>query len=204
MRLLPISRHIALLCALVFISACSNLSKTPQPTGLGSEKDWLIHQQHTRTLEDWQISGKIAIRTTEQSGSATLNWTQQQQHFDIHVSGPLGQGSMRLVGQPNHIQLTTSKQQISSSSPELLMQQQLGWSVPLEHLLWWVRGLPAPQQQHQIQLNDDSTAYQIEQAGWQIKLLSYQNSQAGYRVPQRLKAYGPGLELTLFIKQWQN
>lgn len=204
MRLKLFSRPLILVAALMLLSACSNLSKTEKPTGLGNEKLWQAHQQQISQLDSWQITGKIAIRNNQQSGSGALSWLQEQKHFDIQVSGPLGQGNLRLSGLPNQVQLTTNTHKVTSNSAEHLMQQLLGWSVPLDHLLWWVRGLPAPKIKHQVMLNDDSLAYQIQQANWKLDYLSYQTTKTGARLPQRIKAYGPGLELTLFIKQWQD
>jgi len=198
------SQQLILLAALALVSACSNLSKTEKPTGLGNEKTWQAHQEQVSKLDNWHITGKIAIRSPEQSGSGTLAWLQEHEHFDIQVSGPLGQGTIRLTGLPNQVQLTTNTHKVSSNSSEHMMQQLLGWSIPLDHLLWWIRGLPAPKAKHQLELNDDSLAHQIKQANWQLDYLSYQTTKAGNVLPQRIKAYGPGLELTLFIKQWQN
>lgn len=189
---------------LALLAACSTAPKPVPPTGLGDERQWRKHQQALGSINDWQLSGKIAIRNAEESGNGNLNWQQQKQHFDIRISGPLGQGAVQLSGTSKHLELTTPRQKLSSSQPELLMQQQLGWNVPLQSLLWWVRGLPDPDYAHLVELNDDSRAWRIEQGQWLLEYLSYQDSRQGLAVPQRIRASGPQqLQIILIIKDWQ-
>jgi outer membrane lipoprotein LolB len=33
--------------------------------------------------------------------------------------------------------------------PGSLLEEQLGWKLPMSHLAWWVRGLPAPDSKSQ-------------------------------------------------------
>lgn len=204
--MIPISfiRNALLLGMISILGACSSLTKPDKPSGAADPALWQKHQQQVSQLDTWDISGKISIRHPQQSGSGALSWHQQHESFDIHVSGPLGQGSVRLTGKPGQVQLTTNQQQLGATSAEQLMQQQLGWSVPIGQLLWWIRGLPSPDSPHQLQLNNDSLAYQIRQSGWQLDYLNYQSGSLGYPLPQRIKAYGPDLELTLFIRQWHD
>lgn len=197
-------RTLVMLSLSISLSACFTFTQPEIPTGEGDPALWERHQLQASQLTSWSISGKMAIRHSQQSGSGTLNWKQQQNEFDIHFSGPLGQGTVRLIGQPGFVELTTNQLQASAASAELLMLEQLGWSVPLEQLLWWIRGLPAPDSPFQIMLNDHSLAYQIDQSGWRLNYLNYQTGAEGYPLPQRIKVYGPELELTLFIRQWHD
>ena len=65
--------------------------------------------------------------------------------FDIRLSGPLGRGAARPTGRPDAVSLEVAGQgRFEADSPEALVEAQLGWQLPVSHLLWWVRGLPAP------------------------------------------------------------
>ncbi len=196
-----------LLCCtllLLLLGACSSVPPAPPSADAGDEQLWRKHARQLSQINHWHISGKIAVRNTSNSGSGNLDWQQQQRHFDIRISGPLGQGAMQLRGTSSQLELLTAKQQLTSSQPQLLMKQQLGWSVPIDHLLWWVRGLPASTDSYQLQLDDNSRAWRLEQAGWQLEYLSYQQNGQGFAVPQRIRATGPdNLQLIIFIKDWQ-
>ncbi|MGY2962346.1 outer membrane lipoprotein LolB [Pseudomonas sp. TE36184] len=72
----------------------------------------------------------------------------------------------------------------------------------MSHLVWWVRGLPAPDSKSRLSLNGDSRLASLEQDGWQVEYLSYVQ-QSGYWLPERIKLHGTDLDITLVIKDWQ-
>ncbi|MOA47066.1 Outer-membrane lipoprotein LolB precursor [compost metagenome] len=78
----------------------------------------------------------------------------------------------------------------------------MGWKLPVSHLTWWVRGLPAPDSKSRLTLDADSRLSNLEQDDWQIEYLSYAQ-QNGYWLPERIKLHGSNLDVTLVIKQWQ-
>ncbi|MCP6330038.1 lipoprotein insertase outer membrane protein LolB, partial [Klebsiella pneumoniae] len=73
-----------------------------------------------------------------------------------------------------------------AESPEALLEEQLGWRLPVSHLLWWVRGLPAPASRSVVTLDGNSHLSRLEQDGWQVQYLSYVE-QNGYSLPERIK-----------------
>jgi Outer membrane lipoprotein involved in outer membrane biogenesis len=48
----------------------------------------------------FQLQGKIGVRTPQQSGSAFFTWVQQQEEFDIELTGILGAGKTQISGTP--------------------------------------------------------------------------------------------------------
>lgn len=196
-------QRLVLLAAIVLLGACQSFSARDQLTGEGSPALWQQHRQHTARLSAWEISGKLAMRSQAQSGSGVMFWLQRQDYFDIRVSGPLGQGSTRLTGRTGEVRLTTPQLDLHASSAEQLMHEQLGWSLPVDNLLWWVRGLPAPDSKYQLRLNENSLAQHLEQDGWQLDFVRYQSLPDGTRLPERIQLQGPYLQLTLLVKQWQ-
>lgn len=199
MRLL----NLLTLSALLALSGCSQFSTKEQLSGSGQVSSWQAHKQQITPLDAWQINGKLGIRSEHESGSAILFWLQRQDYFDIHLSGPLGQGSTRLTGRQGAVSLEIANRgTFTATTAEALMQQQLGWSLPVENLLWWVRGLPAPHSKSRVQLNSNSLLSTLEQDQWLVEYLSYRNEN-GLPLPERIKLTGAGLNITLVIKQWQ-
>ena len=186
------------------LAGCAGL--LPQESldqGQGNPALWQQHRQQVAQIDGWQISGKVGIRAPQDSGSGTLFWLQRQDYFDIRLSGPLGRGAARLTGHPGDTVLEVANQgRYQSDSPEALLEAQLGWRLPVSHLLWWVRGLPAPDSKSQLSLIGNSQLGQRQQDGWQIDDLAY-TAQNGYVLPQRLKLQGHNLQVTLVIKDWQ-
>ncbi|WP_169713975.1 lipoprotein insertase outer membrane protein LolB [Oceanicoccus sagamiensis] len=180
----------------MLLSACSNWQQTPaQPansmTGLANNGD----------IKHWAVRGKVGLRTTNEAHSAYLNWSQCGDAFDIRISGPLGQGAAHLVGNTEQVYLTTSdNQHFSASSANALLAQQLGWTLPVEQLRYWIKALPDPSQDYQA--NPPQQTLGFQQQSWQ---LSYPRltQQGDYQLPSKIIAEQTPLKVTLVIKQWQ-
>ena len=196
-------RPLIVLGLLALLAGCAGLTSRESLEGLGDASRWQAHKQNVGSLDAWQISGKVGIRAPKDSGSGTLFWLQRQDYYDIRLSGPLGHGAARLTGRPGNILLEVANQgRYQAASPEALLQQQLGLNLPVSHLLWWIRGLPAPDSRSRLTLDSDSRLAQLKQDGWQVDYLRYAE-QNGYWLPERLKLNGHDLQVTLVIKDWQ-
>lgn len=196
-------RHLIAFSLIALLAGCSMFGARESVEGHGSPALWSAHKQHLTQLDGWQINGKVGIRAPKDSGSATLFWLQRQDYYDIRLSGPLGRGAARLTGRPGNVTLEVANQgRYEASSPEELLGEQLGWSLPVSHLVWWVRGLPAPGSKSRVALNADSRLGQLEQDGWKIEYLSYVE-QNGFWLPERVKLHGKDLDVTLVVKDWQ-
>lgn len=196
-------RQLLVFSLIALLAGCAGLTSHEALEGEGSPALWQSHKQQIGSLDAWQISGKVGIRAPQDSGSGTLFWLQRQDYYDIRLSGPLGRGAARLTGRPGAIQLEVANQgRYQAASPEQLLQQQLGLNLPVSHLLWWIRGLPAPDSRSRLTLDRDSRLAQLSQDGWQVDYLRY-TEQGGYWLPERLKLSGHDLQVTLVIKDWQ-
>lgn len=154
----------------------------------------------------------------EDSFSARFLWQQQGRRLTMDLWGPLGQGRLRLSGNDRHLELRGGDGTLISDGPaEVVMQRQLGWSLPLSVLPQWVRGQPAGGIPVAGETYDEAgrlTAFR--QLDWQVQLERYRpvaNRSAGggqserpdgelflpYRVTARRDAY----RVRLAISQWQ-
>ena len=79
------------------LAACSGM--TEKVSSAPDMVAWQLHQQQLEQLDDWAFNGRIAVRDQQNEGwNASLRWQQQGDHFDIRLSGALGQGAMRIHG----------------------------------------------------------------------------------------------------------
>jgi len=196
-------RHLIAIGCLALLSGCAGLTSHETLSGQGNPAQWQAHKTQASQLNGWQISGKVGIRSPRESGSATLFWLQRQDYFDLRLAGPMGRGAARLTGRPGAVSLDAANQgQFQAESAEALLQQQLGWSLPVAHLFWWIRGLPAEDSKSRLTLDSESRLAKLEQDDWQVEYLSYVE-QNGYWLPERMKLHGANLDITLVIKDWQ-
>lgn len=196
-------RNLLLPCLMLLLAGCAGLGPRESLEGAGNPQDWAIHKERVSTIDGWQISGKIGIRSPQESGSGTLFWLQRQGYFDIRLSGPLGRGATRLTGREDAVALEVAGQgRFEADSPEALVESQLGWQLPVSNLLWWVRGLPAPDSRSRVSLDGQSRLASLQQDGWDLEYLAYAE-QDGFALPSRIKLTGRDLQITLVIKDWQ-
>jgi outer membrane lipoprotein LolB len=196
-------RHVLAFSLIALLAGCAGITSHEAVQGKGDANKWRANKEQLASLDGWQINGKVGIRAPKDSGSGTLFWLQRQDYYDIRLSGPLGRGAARLTGRPGAVSLEVANQgRYDAPDPETLLKDQLGWKLPVSHLVWWVRGLPAPDSKSSLTLDSDSRLSNLEQDGWQIEYLSY-TEQNGYTLPERMKLHGQDLDVTLVIKDWQ-
>lgn len=160
------------------------------------------HGNAAGDIEQWHIRGKIGIRSPTESLSAMLNWQQLSGAYTIRLSGALGSGSLQIVGNGKGVTVRQAGEiDQYASDAGLLLQQRLGWSVPIEHVYYWVRGLPAAVPVDR-QTSSDGQLSVLEQAGWRIEYLRYQQF-ANFSLPSKLRLQHEDLKVTLIIKEWQ-
>ena len=185
------------MAAVVFLNGCAN-----QPTASTSIADWDSYQQRLQQQQHWQLSAKIGVRSPSDSGSALLSWQQTPTNYDMHLSGPLGQGSVRIKGNSEQVTLKQAgKPTLSAPTAERLLQHALGWSAPLEQLKYWVRGLPAPILPAQVEHNPQGVLASVKQSGWQLNFSRYRNV-GDFLMPGKIIATQDELKLTLIVKDW--
>jgi outer membrane lipoprotein LolB len=193
---------------LLFVSClltnCATKPKTtpalPIPTTAPS---WATRQAALNKLTTFTIKGKIAVQTPQESGSATLDWSQQQDHYLISLYGPLGAGGLKLSGQPGHITLKTNDGKTSTAgSPESLLKKVWGFNVPVSNLRYWVRGIPVPKLAYDSRLDNEHRLRQLIQAGYSIQFLGYTHTD-GFDLPNKIFITSPSLKTKLIIYQWQ-
>lgn len=195
---------LALLAAL-WLGACAGLRPAPEDQAAPTGADWRRHANSVATLDDWFLKGRIALTTPQDSWSATLHWRQRAGKYSLRVMAPLGQGSVELEGSDGgEVTLTTSdNQRYTAADAESLMQQQLGWSVPVRGMKFWVRGLPSPDGAISAATPDDRGRIRtLEQMGWQIEITDYVDA-LGRELPRRMEMVNEHLELKLVVQAWE-
>ncbi|MHA3054017.1 outer membrane lipoprotein LolB [Acinetobacter sp. ANC 4633] len=124
---------------------------------------------------NFSLQGKIGVRTPKQSGSAFFTWEQQQDNFDIELSGALGIGKTHIQGIPGQVTLNSAKTGlIHAATPEELLEKATGWQAPITDLVHWILAQPATASV-QIEKDQQQRPTQFIEDGW-IVHLSYNNA----------------------------
>ena len=92
----------------------------------------------------FELNGRIlASRANETSFSASFNWRQYIDSFEMVFWGPLGQGKTSIVGGRERVTLTApSGEKRVFTNYQQWMENELGFSLPISFVAAWIRGRP--------------------------------------------------------------
>lgn len=192
-----IERALCWLAAALLLAGCATRPVAPVD-------DWQQHRKQIATLDQWQLNGRLAVRLPEDSATSSLRWSQFPQRYRLDLSGPFGQGRIRIHGRPGRITLEQAGEEpLHADSAEQLIWQATGWTLPVGDLAYWVRGIPAPDSEPDDWLhNERGLLAELHQSGWQLTYEDYQ-SHEGRRLPGHITAERGDVHLTLAIRSWQ-
>lgn len=191
------------LCLLVVGSCTTHLPVQPGSGGQLTPPSWPAHRAKMQAITHWQLKGKLAYRNDKKSGSASLDWTQRGDNFTIYLSGPLGVGTVEINASPQLITLNQpGKTSISAPTATTLTERLFGWQLPVEQILYWVRGIPATTSGHTLKgFNTQGLLSTLHEQGWHITMERYQTTARGH-LPGKVKGYNENLSFTLILKEW--
>jgi outer membrane lipoprotein LolB len=164
---------------------------------------WQGHQNRITKIKEWTLTGKVGIQTEQESWNAGIRWRQTGNDYEIRLIAPFGQGTYELQGNDTVFSMRTPDNQIiQADSPETLMQKTLQWSAPVRDLVYWVRGIPAPDKSLSgLRLDAQSLLLDMQQSDWRISVLRYLQSTAG-QLPGKLFIQNEHYKIRLVISKW--
>lgn len=184
------------------LAGCATVIRAPDD--LHSATNTKVRNQNLANLQDFEVIGKMGFSDGKQGGNASIVWKQDaQNHYQIRLYGPLGSGAVQIKGQTNRVSLTrTDGTVITAKSPEALVEQELGWIIPVSGLRYWLRGLAAPgAAPTKMLLDSHNRLWQMEQQGWTIGYEAYQ-SKDERDIPYKLLLRNGSIKLKFIFDRW--
>jgi len=163
---------------------------------------WPERQAQLTALNQWNAQGSIGAHSVEKGWNASFNWQQQPNDYTIQIFGPLGINRIQLAGNSQQVTLQTASQTYNATSPELLIQQQLGWKLPVSNLYYWLRGLPAPNSRFTRSFDMNHHIVHLQQDGWDLKYLRYLSIK-GIDLPDRILLSNSRWQIRIVVTDWQ-
>lgn len=193
----------------VLLAGCTSIQVEPLPEGMTDQPpaDWADRSQSLTRFSEWELTGKLAVKQPSDSGTAIINrWRQEGETYDLSLSSSfLGMGRTELKGMPGFIELSLPDgETYTSSDPEALVEAATGWSLPINSLAWWIRGLPAPDGDYRLLFDEKNQLAVIKQSGWEIRYDRWNEFVTELpALPARITALKGDRRVRVVISQWQ-
>ncbi|MBS9402017.1 lipoprotein insertase outer membrane protein LolB [Halomonas sp. TRM85114] len=194
------AKRITTLLIIALLAGCAG--RAPAPEGERASGQWKSQQDRLEALDTWVLIGKASLRTPQDATSANLDWSQTLYYYRLLISGPFGSGRSTLEGREGRFSLTTAEGRFEAETPEALMEEQLGWSLPVSSLSDWIRGLPDEQTEHRLEEDSLGFPATLQQDGWTIDYRDWTRVE-GLWLPRRLVMEYDELRVTLVVTDWQ-
>lgn len=191
------------LTSMVLLALAGCASQAPIDESGRQAGQWERQQADVEAFDTWTMVGKAGLRTPEENTSANLDWNQHPHYFRMLISGPFGGGRSVLEGREGRFSLTTSDGRFEAETPEALMEEQLGWSLPVRAMPDWVRGLPGDHESYQLETDELGFPNFLQQDGWEINYRDWEQVE-GMWLPRRLVMNYGDVRITLVVNQWQS
>ena len=188
----------ALILLAIVLSGCAQA-----PVDSRITPSWDARRDELMRLESWDLKGRIAVRTQNESGSGSLLWAQRRDMFDIRVIAPLSGRTYELSGAAGSVTLRTpDRNTVQAEDAETLLRQAEGWYFPVSELIYWIRGLPAPVLKvDQMQLDEEDRVSTLNQGGWSIRYRNYLRI-GETSMPGRMDLENEHVRVRLSVREW--
>lgn len=192
--------NLCIVTAILVLSGCATQMEPPFDHQVYQKQPWKLRKVKLNDQVCWNIRGAVSVTNRGNTQMGTFTWKQVQDRFAINFYGPLNIGAFGIKGAPGSVTLVKPTGSYNAPNAETLMQEQMGWYLPVTNLYYWVRGLPAPGPSHE---RYDSYGHlaMLQQQGWTIQYQAYQ-AQNNADLPRKIIMDNEELHVKLVIKNW--
>lgn len=153
--------------------------------------------------------GRFAIQYNDQNGQqrnayGNFTWQETGDTVTLQLRNPLGQTLAVVTSSPASATLELpNRQPLTADNVSTLMQNALGFALPVEGLRYWLQPSPAPTSRAKTEKDPEqpSRLKQITQDGWTIDYLAYADAPATGVKRLNLSRSEPPLDIKLVLDQ---
>jgi len=189
------------------ISACSQMPELQVTQA--SERSWDIRQQQLVNIDEWDIHARTVILLEDKVYPLVINWVRQQEQSLMVIEAPFGQGVIRIQSNAStdknkqfKLTLVDGRYHLGPT-PEVLLFNLLGWSIPVSGLKSWIKGLPQSHVDSNYEIYGAGRLKSLQQNGWLINYLDYFSEQEqAHQLPKRLYLKHKNMGIKIAIERW--
>lgn len=198
------------LCVLA-LGGCATQNKSVAPGAVAAPMDnqaaWKQRQDKFAQMRSWRLQGKVGMQFRDQSASFNIAWLQQgNDQYEMNIKNPLtGSVMAYLKGTANEVTMQAAGKTYRDADAERLLQGQMGVSLPLSGMKYWVRGVPSPDSPvEQVTLDNSGRPQVLQQSGWRVEYTGWQG-EGWNALPSKvnLSRLAENTKVKVIAKEWQ-
>ena len=149
----------------------------------------------------WTATGKIGVRYESQGFSSGFFWRQAGSNSELFFKMPLGH-SFRIINKEKSCVYEDSEGEIfEANSLKSLMTKEMGWYFPLDKAVFWIKGLPFPEEEtKKMEVMNGGGSKKFKQGEWTINVEKYFSEN---QMPRIISFSSQRLSLKIVVSQWK-
>lgn len=189
------------LCIIVtLLTACSTLPLDEQQAQRRAL--WETHFASLDGFTHWRASGRMAVSTAHDGGSARLLWAQRGDNFTLRLNAGLGQGTLQLSRNAWGARLIPpSGEVLVGRHADALLYRHLGWHVPIDQLRQWLTGRPGSASDYII--GSQGLLERIQFEGWVVVFEKYRDD-IYPALPSKVSLKKADIKVRVIIDGWSH
>jgi len=187
--------------AIVALSGCASVKPQGPTTSTAATA---LTTQTSRAYH-----GRFAVQYVDQNGQqrnayGNFDWQERGDTVTLQLRNPLGQTMAIVTSSPAAATLELpNRQPMTADNVSTLMQNALGFTLPVEGLRYWLQPSVAPTSKAETEKDPQQESHlkQIQQDGWTIDYVAYADAPATGVKRVNLARTEPPLDIKLVLDQ---
>jgi outer membrane lipoprotein LolB len=163
-------------------------------------------EQQIQALQQFSLQASVGIKTPQDAISANLRWQQQDAaHYQARLSNFLGISLFELSQSEYGSEILLKGETYRAVDTSTLLLQLSGWSMPLQDMPLWLRGLPGSKGRNIVRdAQGRVTGFSLTDSTGIVWQLQYQSFFAdSLALPKRLLLQSNDSQIKIVIRSWQ-
>ena len=184
----------------LLLAGCETL---PELAPSDREAAWRAHASDLSRFRSWTLLGSLAVRSGGEASRVAIRWRQERDAYFLRLTAPFGAGLLDVEGSAAGVEARFADgRRARAASPEALLESEIGWSMPLEALRYWIVGAPAPGgAPARIELDGRGRLARLEQAGWTVIYERYA-ALPDLALPDRIRLSNAAVTAAVAVRRW--
>jgi outer membrane lipoprotein LolB len=177
------------------LAGCATLHAPVSPA-------WTERRAELLAINDFQLSGRLAVATGSDGFSAGLDWIQHAADSQLQLRAPLGLSAGSIEYNAGTLTVHTAQAQLSGDAASAELEREFGMDPPLASFHYWLLGVGDPAGPADEQVDNQQRLVHLVQNGWHVDYSDYVES-TGRWLPGKITLQSGTVRLKLVVNRWQ-